>query len=49
MFSTPYVVGWWLLAKARRQAAEAGTYQAAKNLRKQGAPLELALLILATR
>ena len=40
--------GAWLYVKARRQAREMGVQQAAKNLRKQGAPLELALSILRT-
>ena len=43
---TAVMVGRWLIAKARGQAAEHGIQQAARNLRKQGAPLELALAIL---
>lgn len=38
--------GQWLVAKARRQATESGVQTAARNLRKQGVPLELALRIL---
>lgn len=38
--------GLWLVCKTRRQAAESGVQVAARNLRKQGVPLELALLIL---
>lgn len=41
--------GIWLVNKARRQQVEIGTYQAARNLRKQGVPLALALGILAPR
>lgn len=41
--------GVWLVDKARRQAAELGTQAAARNLRKQGVPLELALLVLTGR
>jgi len=40
------LVGHWLTQKARRNAAEAGVFQAARNLRKQGVPLELARGIL---
>lgn len=40
------IAGRWLVRKARLQAAEQGTYQAARNLRKQGAPLNVALAIL---
>lgn len=38
--------GRWIVGKARRQAAEVGYQQAARNLRKQGVPLSLALIIL---
>ena len=38
--------GRWIVGKARRQAAEVGYQQAAKNLRKQGIPLNVALIIL---
>ncbi len=40
------LIGRWLWAKARRQQREQGTFQAAKNLRKQGVPLPVALLVL---
>lgn len=40
-------VGTWLINKAIDQQIIAGTYAAARNLRKQGVPLELALDILA--
>lgn len=42
-------VGAWLADKAQGQVATVGTQQAAKNLRKQGMPLELALLVLVGR
>lgn len=42
-------VGVWLARKAQAQAQAAGTLQAAKNLRKQGVPLDIALLLLAGR
>jgi hypothetical protein len=38
--------GRWIVCKARQQAAEVGYQQAARNLRKQGVPLSLALVIL---
>ena len=41
--------GLWLACKARRNAEEVGTFQAARNLRKQGVPLNLALALLARR
>lgn len=41
------LIGRWLWAKARRQQREQGTQQAARNLRKQGVPLPVALLILS--
>ncbi len=40
------VIGWWLVNKYQQQAAANGFLAAAKNLRKQGVPLEAALLIL---
>lgn len=39
----------WFLCKARENAAQAGVYQAARNLRKQGLPLPYALAILVGR
>lgn len=47
--STFYAAGRWLADKARKQAATLGVQQAARNLRKQGVPIELALAILARR
>jgi hypothetical protein len=43
------LVGHWLIHKARKQASALGTYAAARNLRKQGLPIELALSILRVR
>lgn len=43
---TRNLAGAWLIAKARRQAAQHGTYRAAVNLRKQGVELAMALAIL---
>lgn len=43
------LVGRWLASKARRQQRESGTAQAAANLRKQGVPMPLAMLILAQK
>lgn len=39
----------WLREKAREQAKTAGVRHAAKNLRKQGVPVEWAVAILAAR
>lgn len=41
--------GLWLVTKAKTQQRDLGTQAAARNLRKQGVPLELALAILAGR
>lgn len=41
-----YTISDFFVAKYRTQAAVSGHYQAAKNLRKQGVPLEMAVLIL---
>lgn len=40
------IVGDFFIAKHRRRAAEVGTQAAAVQLRKQGVPLDVALLIL---
>jgi hypothetical protein len=45
-FQTSQSVGYWLMAKAREQQARHGTFQAARNLKKQGVPLDFALDIL---
>ena len=39
----------WLREKAREQAAMGGVQRAARNLRKQGVPVEYAVAMLATR
>lgn len=39
----------WFREKYREQAAVSGVYVAARNLRKQGVPLEYAVAILAGR
>lgn len=41
-------IGWYFKRRSLRQAryAERGIYQAARNLRKQGIPLAIALLLL---
>jgi hypothetical protein len=36
----------WLVSKARQQARDHGTYAAARNLRKQGCSINVALAIL---
>jgi SpoU rRNA methylase family enzyme len=36
----------FILSKYRKQAAKSGVYQAARNMRKQGYPLELAQAVL---
>lgn len=36
----------WFVSKAQRQARESGYFQAAKNLRKQGVPIEIARMML---
>lgn len=43
---TAQSLGAWLMQKARKQQAEQGTPQAARNLKKQGVPLDFALDIL---
>jgi c-di-AMP phosphodiesterase-like protein len=40
------LAGMYLVAKARQQARDTSTFQAASNLRKQGAPLAVALAAL---
>lgn len=46
-YETTFAVGAWLMRKARKQQAAVGTYHAARNLKKQGVPLDYALDILA--
>ncbi len=45
---TALYAGLWLYAKAKKQQRESGTLKAARNLKKQGVPLELAVRMLAT-
>ena len=42
-------IGWWVAWHYRQRALESGTQTAARQLRKQGYPLDVALLILAPR
>lgn len=42
-------MGAFFFGKARANQAESGAYQAARNLRKQGVPLPIALDVLARR
>lgn len=49
MLYTAIAAGLWLARKAAQQAKEQGVQRAALNLRKQGVPLELALMILVGR
>jgi hypothetical protein len=39
-------IGGWVFTKYRAQQTKVGTYQAARNMRKQGFPLALARLVL---
>ena len=43
---TFYIIGLWLRIKYRMRVKEVGYYVVAKQLRKQGIPLEVARLIL---
>lgn len=43
---TERLLGYFMLRKARANQADVGTRQAAKNLRKQGVPLPIALAVL---
>ena len=43
------MIGRFMVAKALDQQNMGGTHQAARNLRKQGVPLAVALLILVGR
>lgn len=42
-------LGMWFLNKWRARLEKVSVYQAAANMRKQGAPIEVALLVLAGR
>ena len=41
-----HTLGYWIMIKYRMRAQESGYYVAAKQLRKQGIPHEIARLIL---
>ena len=43
---TRNLAGAWIISKARQQQRTSGTQQAARNLRRQGCELALALAIL---
>jgi hypothetical protein len=47
ILSRATIVGLWLIGKYSLQAHESGVERAARNLRKQGVPLQVALQILA--
>lgn len=47
--SAVIALGSFGVRKSRDQQRESGTLRAAKNLRKQGVPLEVALMVLAHR
>lgn len=40
-------VGFWIVSKYRMQAKAHGVQHAARNMRKQGFPIELAVAVLA--
>lgn len=42
-----FFVSSWMIDHYRKRAQEKGTYHVAKQLRKQGIPLSIAVLILA--
>jgi len=44
-----YTIGEWFVYHWRRRAEQSGTFQAARNMRKSGIPLHLALSILARK
>ena len=48
-FTAVTSAGWWFAHKYQAQAAEVGVQQAARNMRKQGVPIEVALAVLAGR
>jgi hypothetical protein len=43
------MVGAWYVQKYQLQARDGSVFQSAKNLRKSGCPIEIALLILSVR
>jgi hypothetical protein len=42
-------LGWFWVRRVRRQARCGSIYQTARNLRKQGVPIRVALLILSRK
>lgn len=46
---TYLLAGHWLVTKYRALAATVGVQQAARNMRKQGVPIEVALVVLTGR
>lgn len=44
-----HIIGSWLVCKLRRQQITHGTQHAARLARKQGMPLEMALLVFCGR
>jgi hypothetical protein len=47
--SRALMVGMWFTNKYQLQARDGSVFQSAKNLRKSGCPIEIALLILSVR
>lgn len=43
------MVGAWFVTKYQNQAESGSVFQSAKNLKKQGVPLEIALLTLSIK
>ena len=46
---TQKIAGQFIARKVRQQVAEGGAYRAARNLKKQGYPLAVALLLIVGR
>lgn len=44
-----YTIGEWFVYHHRRRAEQVGVQQAARNMRKQGIPMHIALSILARK
>ena len=49
ILSAVFLAGSWIVSHYRRRAAESGVQTVARQLRKQGYPLEVAVAILARR
>jgi hypothetical protein len=39
------MIGSWMFSRFRQQCRDSGVYQAARNLRKQGVKIEVALMM----